>query len=235
VSKSGIDARVLIVNHHRDSNELMEVLLWMNGYDAESAETLTTANGLLRDHHYALLICRNAMTDGCGNELIEHAWKHFRMPGVLLTGSPTKQQMAARVTHDALHGVLVIPYAAEELLSTVRAICGTVQGNDGDATTRDRRCPDCRGVGTISLLIHRTSCRRCGGSGRIACDVLDLSLRKVNLLSPRTRFALHRSGIRTLRQAARLTDAELQNVPGISATAIEVLKGSLRQLLPACR
>src|SRR5256885_110258 len=61
---------LLIANHHRETNEVMECMLWLRGVDAESVETLAAAEAHLRVKQFALLICRNAMPDGVGTDFI---------------------------------------------------------------------------------------------------------------------------------------------------------------------
>ena len=39
--------RILIVNHHSDSNRIAEKLIWMHGFDVVSAETLRQAREVL--------------------------------------------------------------------------------------------------------------------------------------------------------------------------------------------
>src|SRR6185437_15430328 len=125
MSQGTLSPSLLIANHHRETNELIECMLWLRGFDAESVETLAAAEAHLRVKRAALLICRNAMPDGFGTDFIESAWKHFSTPGVIVTGTLMVQGMEARISPGALRGVLVIPFTADELFSTVQRALGT--------------------------------------------------------------------------------------------------------------
>lgn len=115
------NATLLIVNHDREINLLMQKLLRSGGYQTEAVESIAEALLRLRVQKPALLLCRNAMNVGNGPDFINYAWWHFQVPGILMTGTLTRKQVAARVVPDALRGVLIIPFGAAELQSSVVA------------------------------------------------------------------------------------------------------------------
>src|SRR3954463_13105090 len=94
--KSTDGARLLLVNHHDDTNRLLERMLRLSGYDVDTAVTLEEGCRKLEEGRDALLLCRNAMPDGEGPELIEFAWTRFAVPAVAITGALTPEKMAAR-------------------------------------------------------------------------------------------------------------------------------------------
>ena len=225
---------LLIVNCHHDTNRIMETLLWLNGYDAESVLTIETAKARLEAAPFALLIARNGMPDGTGPELIEHAWKRYRLSSIALTGTLSKEAMAASVTTPAaLKAVLLIPITHKSLLDAVasalgRSNVGPTQSTYAEAGAKRERCPDCHGRGQIELLVRRVPCRRCNGVGEIRIDIYDVPLRHVHLIPPSIRFALHRSGLRTLRQVKQLDRREIQSRAGLSDSAMEAIEKVLK-------
>lgn len=111
---------LLIANYHRDLNRAMERILRKGGYDVDAVETLGEAREKLRANRYALLLCRNAMPDGSAPEFIPEAWAQFQTPGIAMTGTLNREEMAALIPEPALRGVLAFPFNMEQLLSTVR-------------------------------------------------------------------------------------------------------------------
>lgn len=104
-------------------------------------------------------------------------------------------------------------------------------------------CPDCHGEGSVALLITRSRCKRCNGTGRVAlppspsagastapaAGVGDLDLACL-ALPPRARAALTRLGLRSLRDVTRLAEDELRLIPGLDDAAVRELKAALHRL-----
>jgi DNA-binding NtrC family response regulator len=170
--KSANDQRLLLVNHHDDTNRLLERLLRLNGYDVDVVGTLAEGRRKLPERRYGLLLCRNAMPDGYGPELIEFAWTRYALPAVAITGALTPEKMAARCHPDALRGVLLMPFTRDDLLLAVAKGLGRedIAGPDKDGHYRvlpATPCPECRGAGEVALLVSRRRCSRCAGRGVI--------------------------------------------------------------------
>jgi hypothetical protein len=89
-------------------------------------------------------------------------------------------------------------------------------------------CPECRGKGYITLLVSHARCAACNGSGRAAGE-LDQHVATIGL-SIRAIHGLAGIGIRTLRQAARLSDRELLSASGMDASGLDKLKAAMRRL-----
>jgi len=223
-----------MVNYDRDSLQMMGCLLWLNGYDSELADGVQLAERLLGSNSYSLLVCRNAMPDGDGPSLIKYAWERFAIPAIAVTGTLTAEQMAARVVPDALRGVLVLPATQKQLLMAVAKALGRSDVGPHHRQYSDyagRTCPDCKGTGQVLLLVNRKPCVTCGGDGRIATSLVDLSLRHVNLLPPPIRFALYRRGIATVREAGRLTESELCEILNLTASAAAEVRDVIREAI----
>jgi DNA-binding NtrC family response regulator len=166
-------ARLLLVNHHDDMNRLLGRMLRLSGYDVDTAATLEEGLRKLEEQRYGLLLCRNAMPDGEGPELIEFAWTRFAVPAVAITGALTPEKMAARCHPDAIRGVLWMPFNRDDLLLAVAKGLGRpdIAGPDEHGHYRvlpQVPCPDCRGAGEVALLVTRRPCSRCAGRGMVS-------------------------------------------------------------------
>ena len=145
-------AKVLILNHDRDSNRAFELLLKRHGFIAECAVTSDRAMEMASRGHYRLFICRYVACKDLGIDLIGEFYKRFHIPGVLLTGTLTREQAAQFVLPEAYRGALIMPCSVEELIKTVKSALA-------------RKCPDCQGRGEILLLVSKKPCLTCRGTG----------------------------------------------------------------------
>ncbi len=226
MSDSAAEARLLIVNHDRDMNLNAEVVLWLNGYEPETVESIAEANKRLESERYALLVCRNAMPDGAGPELMRKAWAENHIPSVAITQTLSKAQMRARVACDGLREVIVLPATQNTLLKAVAKALGR---SDVGPAYRDYvqatamvPCRDCRGSGSVTLLIHRKKCTTCDGTGSIVPDLVDLPIRHT-WMPGLIRFSLNRAGIKTLREASKLNSEELKRRAHLSDSDIAAI------------
>ena len=171
---------LLLANYHRDSNTAMAALLWQEGYEVETAETLSDAALQLEHQRFDLFLCRVGMPDGCGAEAIVSAWRQFQTPGVAIFGSHHSQQIVAKVPRDAMRGELFIPCGADQMFEVVSAALGRpwrkMPANRTDYLG-DNTCPDCGGAGNVELALSRGPCRTCAGKGRVPQNIRDISLR----------------------------------------------------------
>ena len=167
---SGDERRLLLVNYHDDTNRALRRMLQMNGYEVDTAGTLADGRRTLEERRYGLLLCRNAMPDGDGPELIAFAWTRYGLPAIAISGALTPEKMAARCHPDALRGVLWMPFTRDDLLLAVAKGLGRpdIAGPDEHGhyhVVPPTSCPDCRGAGEIALLVTRRPCTRCNGRG----------------------------------------------------------------------
>jgi CheY-like chemotaxis protein len=172
---TGDEQRLLLVNCHDDTTRVLQRMLQMNGYVVDTADTLEEGCRKLEERRYGLLLCRNAMPDGEGPELIEFAWTRYALPAVAITGALTPAKMAARCNPDALRGVLWMPFSRDDQLLAVAKGLGRpdIAGPDEHGHYRvvpPTSCPDCHGTGEIALLVTRRPCARCVGRGAVYCE-----------------------------------------------------------------
>jgi CheY-like chemotaxis protein len=204
---------LLLANYQRDSNTAMAALLWQEGYEVETAETLSDAVVQLGHQRFDLFLCRVGMPDGCGAEAIVSAWRQFQTPGVAIFGSHHSQQIVAKVPRDAMRGELFIPCGGDQIFEVVSAALGRPRRKTpatGNTYLEGKNCPDCRGAGNVALLLSRGPCRTCAGKGRVPQNIRDIPLRDANGLSPTWRRALYRIGARTLGEAIDSSGSDLR-------------------------
>src|SRR5437764_14062712 len=70
-------------------------------------------------------------------------------------------------------------------------------------------CPDCRGRGTILLLVRTVPCTKCGGKGILPSTVLDIPVGSLEI-SVRAKTVLRQLKAVTLREVVRLTERDLR-------------------------
>jgi hypothetical protein len=205
--------RILIVNHHADSNRIAEKLIWMHGFDVVSAETLQEARHELSRGTVDLLYCRISAVDGYGDEFIEETWRLRKIPSVALVGTQESGRRARAIPPEALRGIAQMPIHVPTLIGMLR---GPFENSAPDSAIRladtspsQARCRECGGTGEITLLISRRRCEVCLGKGLVTLPTLDQPLRQVDWLPVTTRFRLYASGMRTLRQTLAATDVDL--------------------------
>lgn len=205
--------RILIVNHHSDSNRIAEKLIWMHGFDVVSAETLRQAREVLARGPVDMLYCRISATDGYGDEFIEEIWRLRGIPSVALVGTQESGRRARAIRPEALRGIAQMPVDVPTLISMLR---GPFENPMPHSTVQlaatnpnQEKCGECGGTGEITLLISRRRCEVCLGKGLVAFPTLDQPLRQVDQLPVTTRFRLYASGMRTLRQTLNAIDVDL--------------------------
>jgi hypothetical protein len=90
-------------------------------------------------------------------------------------------------------------------------------------------CPDCRGRGSILLLIRTVPCTKCGGKGVLPSSILDIPVASMEL-SIRAKNALKLLRANTLRELVRLTERDLRSNKEMNELAIVEVKKALADL-----
>ena len=91
------------------------------------------------------------------------------------------------------------------------------------------QCPDCRGRGTILLLIRSVPCTRCGGKGVLPSSILDILVSQLEL-SVRAKSGLRALKATTLRQVVRISEHELRSSKEFNELSIAEVKKALADL-----
>lgn len=87
--------RILLVEDHRDSAEVLSRLLQEEGYGVTVALTLAEAKRLCDAHRFDVMICDLELPDGDGVELLGHARRTCDVAGIVLSAHGDEAHKAA--------------------------------------------------------------------------------------------------------------------------------------------
>ena len=90
-------------------------------------------------------------------------------------------------------------------------------------------CPDCRGRGSILLLVRTVPCDRCGGKGLLPASILDIPIGNLEI-SLRAKTVLRQLKAVTLKEVVRLTERELRSHKEMNELTIAEVKNALAEL-----
>jgi len=91
------------------------------------------------------------------------------------------------------------------------------------------RCCECRGTGSIELLVRRVICTACNGSGSVAEAVLDARIESLDLSLP-ARTALKKASTLTVRQLVGCSEQTVRSLAGMNDPTIAEIKRALARL-----
>lgn len=77
--------RILLVEDHRDTAEVLSRLLHEDQYRVTVAGTLEEARRLCDEHSFDLMICDLELPDGNGVDLLRHARQRCKVAGIVLS------------------------------------------------------------------------------------------------------------------------------------------------------
>jgi DNA-binding response OmpR family regulator len=113
--------RVLIVEDHDDSREMLEHLLDRQGYAVSAAGTCARARELAAGAPFDMLICDIDLPDGDGVELMRELRRQYLMTTIALTGL-TRSEDIARCEKAGVHAFLAKPIAIEGLVHAIKQL-----------------------------------------------------------------------------------------------------------------
>src|SRR4051794_37337941 len=113
--------RVLIVEDHDDSREMLEHLLDRQGYAVSAAGTCGRARELAASAPFDMLICDIDLPDGDGVELMRELRRQYLMTTIALTGL-TRADDIARCDKAGVHAFLAKPIAIEGLVKAIKQL-----------------------------------------------------------------------------------------------------------------
>ena len=117
--------RILLVEDHGDTAQVMRLLLTADGHDVELAGDVTTALDLAARGSFDLLLSDLGLPDASGLDLMRELRRRgFTLPGIALTGYGREEDV--RRTHEAGFAAhLTKPTGPEKLAETIAAVTRT--------------------------------------------------------------------------------------------------------------
>lgn len=91
------------------------------------------------------------------------------------------------------------------------------------------QCSECRGRGSIELLVRRVPCIACNGSGWVSTAVLDTRIDSLDL-SVRARNALKKASTLTVRQLIACSESTIRSLAGMTEPTLAEIKLALAKL-----
>jgi len=111
--------RILFVEDHEDTAEVLSMLLREYGYTVETCATVGEALKLAKEHQFDLLISDVGLPDGTGVDLLHAIRQHTSFPAIALTGFGMDSDIA-RFRKEGFDEHLTKPIDIQELRSTIR-------------------------------------------------------------------------------------------------------------------
>lgn len=89
-------------------------------------------------------------------------------------------------------------------------------------------CPDCRGRGSILLLVKTVPCKKCSGKGVLPATVLDVPVGNLDI-SLRAKTILRQLRASTVREIIRLTERDIRSHKEAGEVTISEVKKALAE------
>lgn len=115
--------RVLLVDDHRDSAEMLGLLLARRGFDVTIAHTVETALTAARETRVDVVVSDIGLPDGTGHDLLRMLRRASPLPAVALSG--LDRGVGPRAQDDAgFDEYFRKPVTVDSLAATLRRLCG---------------------------------------------------------------------------------------------------------------
>jgi PAS domain S-box-containing protein len=119
--KPGRHLRILIVEDHTDTAQVMARLLQGLGHETLISGTVAGAIQMIHEHNFDLLLSDIGLPDGTGIDLIREIRRDFKTPAVALTGFGMEDDIA-RCTEAGFTAHLTKPVNFQKLAAVIRQI-----------------------------------------------------------------------------------------------------------------
>ena len=90
-------------------------------------------------------------------------------------------------------------------------------------------CPDCRGRGSIMLLIRTVACTKCGGKGVVPISVHEIPVGNLPI-SQRAKACLRQLKASCVKDIVRLSEKDLRGNKEMTDAALAEIKKALAEL-----
>lgn len=116
-------SRVLLVDDHADTTELLQLLLTRRGFDVTTARSVATAVAVLESGPVDVLVSDIALPDGSGCDLLERLRSRARLPAVAVSGLDRDVDIR-RGREAGFDAYLTKPVSIEKLVRVLQTLSG---------------------------------------------------------------------------------------------------------------
>lgn len=113
--------RVLVVEDDREIRALMQSSLSVEGFEVQTAVSLSEASALLRHDPPDVIVLDLGLPDGDGVELVQEVRKRHALP-IIVVSARHQEAQKIRLLDAGADDYLTKPFAFEELVARVRAL-----------------------------------------------------------------------------------------------------------------
>lgn len=122
---AGAGARILVVEDHSDTADVLRRVLQSTGYTVEHCGTVSDACATCGRQKFDIVISDIGLPDGSGLDLMRHLQETYEMKGIALSGFGTREDVAAsQAAGFAMH--LTKPVDLDALRSAIAKTLGAV-------------------------------------------------------------------------------------------------------------
>src|SRR5580704_17701193 len=116
-------SRVLLVDDHAETTELLQILLARRGFEVTTARSVATAIAAIEEAPVDVIVSEINLPDGDGCELLQRLREARHVPAIALSGldRPPDSQRGLDAGFDEYLGK---PVAIEQLVGALRRVAG---------------------------------------------------------------------------------------------------------------
>src|SRR5688572_12251324 len=114
--------RILLVEDHADTQQVMARLLASFKHDVKSASSVKSALALATAHSFDLVISDVGLPDGSGALLMAQLRQQYNIPGIAVSGFAPEEIATSGVVGASAH--LIKPITLEQLQRVIRSVVG---------------------------------------------------------------------------------------------------------------
>jgi two-component system response regulator RegX3 len=129
-------SRILLVEDHEDTCELVAFVLMDSNYLVETTSSIVAALKLAQTEHYSLFIFDSVLPDGTGLELCERVRKFDQLTPIVFYSGLAYEKDKVSALDAGAQAYLVKPVNIEELVKSVRDLLARVPESKGSEKKR---------------------------------------------------------------------------------------------------
>ena len=110
---------ILVVDDELSMREVLDYMLTKEGYEVASADNGRNAIGLLKKHHFDLLLCDIKLGDISGLDVLRASKKANQDTVVILISAYASTETAVEAMNEGAYDYVPKPFDKDELLQTI--------------------------------------------------------------------------------------------------------------------